>query len=404
MFHAVPLVYLPNLSLVSPRAGSLYLYPAILLYTCTRRFFCFASTRTAEIYLPVSMPSPSNAPRSGAREKEEEEYAVFMHPIPHNFRWQEIKDIARTYCAAPVRQADTVEPSHDLGYVLIAGLHSALKAYQGFCENGIAGRKVRVSLNGPYSSRKNFTNAINRGQADKLICNNLAEYDQHQSQLQAVDLVVRAGTRQSSPSTSAILGSYNRNGGRTPRGVRIVNLPGDVSKGELNKFLKRKTGGSVEPDATRIGRNGRFATAQTVFKKAPCAGVAVSEIKAFGRRPVRVEFDEEYEFRTPPRGDDSATPTTSSEGENSRLLASRPGVAVAVTNADVDVGSESDGPVVVDGARGSRHKRPTTDSEDEVDDNSSDESKLGIRSLSILPFPHVWPRGGLRFEFWLTKN
>ncbi|RMZ89619.1 hypothetical protein DV736_g3144, partial [Chaetothyriales sp. CBS 134916] len=389
------------------------------------------------------MPSPSNAPRRGSREKEEE-YAVFMHPIPHNFRWQEIKDIARTYCAAPVRQADTVEPSHDLGYVLIAGLCSALKAYQGFCENGIAGRKVRVSLNGPYSSRKNFTNAINHGQADKLICNNLAEYNQHQSQFQTVDLVTRSGTRQSGRSTSAILGNYNsnhnfpqnvqfaypstmystaaptqlvathnqhtgvhsqpqssvytssaavngnntptqiskeanqqngnlrgcspqqqsrsRNGGRTPRGVRIVNLPGDVSKGELNKFLKRKTGGSVEPDATRIGRNGKYAAAQTVFKKASCAGLAVGEIKAFGRRPVRVEFDEEYEFCAPPRGDDSVTP--SSRGENSRPLL-RPRVAVAEV--------EADGPVVVDGAKGSRHKRPTTGSESEVDESSSDE-------------------------------
>ncbi|RMZ85082.1 hypothetical protein DV738_g58, partial [Chaetothyriales sp. CBS 135597] len=374
------------------------------------------------------MPSPPKIQRSGSREKEEE-YAVFMHPIPHNFRWQEIKDIARTYCAAPVRQADTVEPSHDLGYVLVAGLRSALKAYQGFCENGIAGRKVRVSLNGPYSSRKNFTNAVNHGQADKLICNNLAEFEQHQShqaQFQAVDPITRPGTQQSGPGTSAIFSGYtncnnifaaqpvqfaypnimystatptqlvaspaaapplihsqpqsniytssaiggghtppplppppvstqlprgrnqqsdnlnassynsasqqtqqsrSRTGGRTPRGVRIINLPADVSKGELNKFLKRKTGGSVEPEATRIGRNGKFAIAQTVFKKASCAGVAVSEIKSFGRWPVRVEFDEKYEFRTPPpRGGDvghndgndddrGPTPSSSSSGE-----------------------------------------------------------------------------------------
>ncbi|RMD39165.1 hypothetical protein DV735_g5964, partial [Chaetothyriales sp. CBS 134920] len=342
------------------------------------------------------MPSQSKTPRSGSREKEEE-YAVFMHPIPHNFRWQEIKDIARTYCAAPVRQADTVEPSHDLGYVLVAGLRSALKAYQGFCENGIAGRKVRVSLNGPYSSRKNFTNAVNHGQADKLICNNLAEFDQHQSQsqsqsqFQAMDQITGPGNRQSAPSASAVLGGYtncnnifaaqqvqfaypnimystatpsqllsrgrnqeddtsqqpqqsrSRTGGRTPRGVRIINLPGDVSKGELNKFLKRKTGGSVEPEATRIGRNGKFATAQTVFKKASCAGVAVSEIKSFGRWPVRVEFDEK-----------------SGVGADAEIDAD------AESNAEPD-----DGPVVVDGARGSRHKRPATESETDDDDDSS---------------------------------
>ena len=138
---------------------------------------------------------------------------------------------------------------------------------------------------------------------------------------------------------------------RTPRSIRVGNLSRDISKSELNRLLTRY-GGPVESGSIKISYVGRLAVAQAIFKSVRHARDAVQQLQ--GRplqgRPVQVEYDEEYEFRSPSQSDDSAG---SSEQEIRRHA--------------------RDGPLVIDGAQGSRNRRPISDSEDESEESSEEE-------------------------------
>ena len=147
--------------------------------------------------------------------------------------------------------------------------------------------------------------------------------------------------------------------GRVPRGVQITYLPARCTKSDANRLLARY--GTIESGSMRVSSNSACATVQAVFKSKQDAEKIVNKLHGSNveGKVLQVIFDETYEnkLRSPSTSADSAG---SSEKENVR----RP---------------SNEGPVVVDGARGSRYKRPATDSEDESGDSSDEEEEATRR-------------------------
>ena len=150
-----------------------------------------------------------------------------------------------------------------------------------------------------------------------------------------------------------------RNNGRIPRGVKLSNLPPDLTKVQLNTLLTKETG-PLEPSSIRFQRTSHTASAQAVFKSSRHAKDAVQNLdqRTLRGRRIRIAYDEEYEFKSS-GSDDSGY----SEHEDIRHTRQR-------------------GPMVVDGAQGSRHKRSSS-SEDEESGTDSDHEGECSRMLGV---------------------
>jgi RNA recognition motif. (a.k.a. RRM, RBD, or RNP domain) len=146
---------------------------------------------------------------------------------------------------------------------------------------------------------------------------------------------------------------------RVSRGVDVSNLPTDLPKSEVAKIFARI--GPIQSDSLKIrrdshSRSSRGTIAQAIFKSARDASTALRELdgKVLWGKPVFVVYNEAYEMSFDAAG-----------GEQDDRRAAR-----------------DDSPLVVDGARGSRHKRDEKESDDESEESSGEEGVDGELSCS----------------------